>query len=103
MPVLIATSMMMWPEEKWSGNIRAFHTREAPTLITLFKALILPIVEYCCQPWRPTNIGQMRKLEGVERTHTSRIKELNNMDGLLAETGTSGNVLNGKTKRKIRI
>ena len=60
--------------------LRTFRTREAHTLITLFKALILPIVEYCCQLWSPTNIGQIRKLEGVQRTYTSRIQGMNTMD-----------------------
>lgn len=60
--------------------LRTFQTREANTLTTLFKALILPIVEYCCQLWSPTNIGQIRKLEGIQRTYTSRIRGLNNMD-----------------------
>lgn len=59
---------------------RTFQTRDAHTLITLYKALILPIVEYCCQLWSPTSIGQIRKLEGVQRTYTSRIQGLDNMD-----------------------
>lgn len=37
--------------------LRTFQTREADTLITLSKALILPTVEYCCQLWNPTNIS----------------------------------------------
>ena len=59
---------------------RTFKTREPRALATLFKALILPLVEYCCQIWNPTNIGQIRKLEAVQRTYTARIKGLNNMD-----------------------
>jgi hypothetical protein len=48
-------------------------------MIKLFKALVLPNLEYCCQPWAPLKAGAERKLESVLRTFTSEfsgIREL---------------------------
>ncbi len=58
--------------------LRTFRTREETALVTLYKTLILPRVEYCCQLWSPMNIGQIRKLEAVQRTFTARIEGLTN-------------------------
>jgi hypothetical protein len=49
-------------------------------MLTLFRALVIPILEYCCQLWTPFTLGAVRQLEGVQRTFPSRIrgmKELN--------------------------
>jgi hypothetical protein len=45
-------------------------------MITLFRALIIPILEYCCQLWTPFTLGAIRQLERVQRTFTSRIREM---------------------------
>ena len=42
-------------------------------MITLYRALVLPILEYCCQLWHPVVLGDVRKIEAVQRTFTSRI------------------------------
>jgi hypothetical protein len=49
-------------------------------MITLFRALVLPNFEYCCQLWSPVKVGAVRKLEAVKRTFTfwiSGMRELN--------------------------
>ena len=56
--------------------LRTFATREAFPMLTLYKALVLPLLEYCCQLWCPTAIGQIRQLEAVQRTFTSRVAGL---------------------------
>ena len=60
--------------------LRVFMTRESAPLLTLYKALVLPILEYCCQLWCPTTIGMIRQLEAVQRTFTSRIAGLARLD-----------------------
>jgi hypothetical protein len=59
---------------------RTFRTRKAAPMITLFRALVLPNLEYCCQLWLPIKVGAVRKLEAVQRTLKYRIsgmRELN--------------------------
>ena len=56
--------------------MRVFETREERCLLTLFKSLILPHLEYCCQLWSPKTIGLIRKIESVQRNFTFRIRGL---------------------------
>ena len=65
--------------------LRVFAARDARTMLTLFKSLVLPIVEYCSQLWSPGRIGTIRKLEAIQRSFTYRIqgmKDLNYWDRL---------------------
>jgi hypothetical protein len=55
---------------------RKFLTREAAPMIiviTLFRALELSILEYCCQLWAPLKPSAVRQLQAVQRTFTTRI------------------------------
>ena len=49
-------------------------------MIILFKSLVLPILEYCCQLWSPDKLGLMRKLESVQRNFTSKISGLGHLN-----------------------
>jgi hypothetical protein len=49
-------------------------------MLILFKAMIIPILEYCCQLWDPWRVGERQELEGVQRTFTSRIKSVQHLD-----------------------
>ena len=53
--------------------LRVFATREQLPLMTLFRSLVLPLLEYCCQLWSPGTLGLIRQLEGVQRTFTYKI------------------------------
>ncbi len=53
--------------------LRTFQTREEKCMLTLWKSLILPKLEYCCQLWSPHKIQDITALEAVQRTFTSRI------------------------------
>ena len=55
------------------GTISA---REAYHMMTLYKSTILPILEYCNQFWSPVKIGDLRKIEAVQRNFTSKINEI---------------------------
>ena len=53
--------------------LRTFRTRESGPMLLLYKALVLPFLEYCCQLWSPKKLNQIRKLESVQRHFTRRI------------------------------
>ena len=56
-----------------SWILRVFHTRCEITMMTLFRSMVVPHLEYCCQLWSPSLLGDIRKLEAVQRSFTSRI------------------------------
>jgi ribonuclease P/MRP protein subunit RPP40 len=70
--VSAATKMVGWV-------MRTFRRRSKSTMLTLWKAMIQSKIDYCSQLWSPNDQASISKLEGVARTFTSRIA---NMDGL---------------------
>ena len=60
--------------------LRSFSTREAYPMLTLFRAMVLPLIEYCCQIWSPRTVGNIRLLESVQRTFTNRISGMQHLD-----------------------
>ena len=60
--------------------LRTFVTRDAKPILTLYKALVLPHLEYCCQLWSPVGVGSIRKLEAVQRNYTSKIANMANLN-----------------------
>ena len=60
--------------------LKTFTTKEPQAMLTLYRALVLPIAEYCCQLWCPTVIGNIQELEGIQRSFTSRIKVLEHLN-----------------------
>ena len=60
--------------------LRTFHTQERTCMITLWKALVLPKLEYCCQLWSPHKTGDIIRLEALQRTFTSKIWSLQHMN-----------------------
>ena len=52
-----------------------FRTRDSTTLLTLWKALILPIIDYCSQLWAPHKQDHIMQLEALQRTFTSSIQK----------------------------
>ena len=51
----------------------AFKARSADTMLTLYKALVRPILEYCSAVWSPVSVGEIAQLEQVQRNFTRRI------------------------------
>ena len=59
---------------------RVFKTRERAPIMTLYRALVLPILEYCCQLWHPQALGLVRQVEAVQRSFTYRINGMEDLD-----------------------
>lgn len=68
------TSMVAQARKRMGWILRTFACREKQPMLTLFKSLILPLVEYCCQIWSPGQLGMIRRLESVQRTFTYKIE-----------------------------
>ena len=64
-----------------------FETRVKTAMLVLFKAMVIPVLEYSCQLWSPGTVGLMRKLEDVQRSFTHKIsgmRDLSYWERLLA-------------------
>ena len=60
--------------------LRTFKTRETLPLLTLYKSLVVPIMEYCSQLWSPLVVGKIRRLESIQRTFTHRIAQVRDLN-----------------------
>ena len=53
---------------------RTFKTRNDEVMITLYKSLVLSKLDYCSVLWCPSNLADLRKLEGIQSNFTSRMR-----------------------------
>ena len=53
--------------------LRTFTTRQKMPMLMLWKSLIRPKLEYCCQLWCPTQTGDIQRLEQVQRNFIRKI------------------------------
>ena len=60
--------------------LRVFNTRDPAPMMMLYRSLVVPIAEYCCQLWNPAAIGQIAAIEGIQRTFTSKIAGLQDLN-----------------------
>lgn len=72
--------MVTRAKKKLGWVLRSFETRQREHMLTLYKALILPLLEYCSQLWNPSRVGEIQKLEAVQRTLTARIDGLQHLN-----------------------
>jgi hypothetical protein len=56
--------------------MRTFRTRSPEVLLQVYKSVIRPTLEYACVIWNPTMVGQIRKLEKVQKWYTKRLADL---------------------------
>jgi hypothetical protein len=57
-----------------SWILRTFKSRTPFIMKTLWKSLVLPILEYCSQLWCPIIPGLIQKLEAIQQSFTRKIK-----------------------------
>ena len=60
--------------------LSAFKTRDKTAMLTLYKALVRSLMEYCCILWNPTSVTQIQQIESVQRTFTSKINGIQHMN-----------------------
>ena len=65
---------------KVSWILSVFKSRDAVTMLTLFKSLVLNVLEYCCPLWLPHRVQDITKLEAVQRRFTSKIYSVRHQD-----------------------
>ena len=58
----------------------AFKCRSVKVMMTLYKTLVRPILEYCSAVWNPSAIGEIAQLEQVQRNFTRRILGCKHLD-----------------------
>ena len=64
---------------KAAWALSVFQSRSMDTMMTLYKSLIRPLLEYCCPLWNPSRICDIQCLENIQRNFTSKISGLGNL------------------------
>ena len=60
--------------------MRTFRRRSRTTMLTIWKSLVQPRLDYCSQLWSPTDQASIGVLEGIQRNFTRMIEGMDNMD-----------------------
>jgi hypothetical protein len=63
-----------------SWALRTFLSRDERTMLTLWKQLIQPVMDYCSPLWIPHKRKDLERLEAVQRSFTSKITEVKEMN-----------------------
>ena len=54
--------------------LRTFESRSPELMLTLWKSLVIPIVDYCSQLWSPSKVGEIQQIENLQKAFTRKIK-----------------------------
>ena len=57
-----------------SWILRTFQSRSPDVMLTLWKSMVLPILDYCSQLWSPTKVGEIQQIEQVQKNFTRKIR-----------------------------
>ena len=66
--VTTASQMVGW-------GLRTFRNRGSYLLITMFRSLVQPHLDYCSQLWCPSSQQAINKIEGVQKSLVSKIRD----------------------------
>ena len=59
--------------------MRVFHSRALPTMVTIWKSLILCHLDYCSQLWSPSKTGEIQMLEATQRAFLKKIPQFSDL------------------------
>ena len=79
-----------------SWILRTFYSRSLNCMITLYKSLVIPILEYCSVLWSPNAVGLIQRLEDIQKKDKWHPKQL------LGVFKTNKNLLASKAKRTLQ-
>ena len=60
--------------------LRTFRSRSPLVMLTLWKSLVLPHLDYCCQLWNPWKPGDIQKIENIQLCFVWKIAGMSNMN-----------------------
>ena len=60
--------------------LRVFHSRSMPTMMTIWKSLIMSHLDYCSQLWSPSRVGEIQALESTQKAFLTRIPDLRGLN-----------------------
>ncbi len=63
-----------------SWILRTFQSRSPELMLTLWKSMVLPILDYCSQLWSPSKVGEIQQIENVQKAFTRKIQSSNRKD-----------------------
>ena len=72
--------MMKEPNKLIGWVFRTFRTRSVRTMMTVWRSLIQPKLDYCSQLWSPADANTINLLEDIQRKFTSQIFGLRDKD-----------------------
>ena len=57
-----------------SWILRTFESRSPDLMLTLWKSLVMPILDYCSQLWSPSKVGDIQQIEQIQKSFTRKIR-----------------------------
>ena len=67
-------------KSKISWIFRTFQSRNRLPMLTLWKLLVLCHLDYCSQLWSPSNVGNIQRLELLQKAFVSRIEGMSHLN-----------------------
>ena len=63
-----------------SWILRTFESRSPDLMLTLWKSLVIPILDYCSQLWSPSKVGEIQQIEDLQKAFTRKIRAFKRED-----------------------
>ena len=57
-----------------SWILRTFESRTPELMLTLWKSLVIPILDYCSPLWGPSKVGEIQEIEEIQQSFTRKIR-----------------------------
>ena len=73
-------NIVLQARQKSGWIFRTFHTRARFPMIIMWKQLVRPILDYCCQLWSPSTPGLINHMESVQKSFVRKIAGMSGLD-----------------------
>ena len=57
-----------------------FQSRKRSLMLQLFKSLVIPLLEYCCQLWNQWQVKDIQAIEAIQRMFTYKITDVQHLN-----------------------